>query len=162
MDNAASSSTTPQGAAAAAAAAPVTQQAAHAPPTLLQATLASLSDLLCDAVASCLPPIERLALCATSKVMEARFVVTMDFLPLGPRRAFSYGENEDIDNDKMHRRLGTSVPPPSYLLGGLLARVGRFVGRIYLRCTEVSINDGIYGVLLGAYRGKVKMICTDS
>jgi len=62
----------------------------------------------------------------------------------------------------MHRRLGTSVPSPSYLLGGLLARVGRFVGRIYLRCTEVSINDGIYGVQVGAYRGKVKMICTDS
>lgn len=40
-----------------------------------------LPDVLRDAVSSCLPPVELLALCATSKAMEARFLVTMDFLP---------------------------------------------------------------------------------
>jgi len=106
MDNAASSSTTPQGAAAVAAAAAAaaaaepakpqapkhrTHHAAHAAPTPLQMTpLVNLPALLCEAVASCLPPIDRLAVCATSKAVEARFVITVDFLPLGPRRLISW------------------------------------------------------------------------
>lgn len=114
------------------------------------------------AVASCLPPVELLALCATSKAMEARFVVTVDSLPLGPHRSFSHCRDHDIDNDLMHHHIGTIVSPPSYLLGGLLSRVGRFVRRIDLRCTEDSINDGVFSILVGAHRGKVNKLNTES
>ena len=87
---------------------------------------------------------------------EARFVVTIDYLPLGPRQAIPLGYGYRIDH------LGDYVPSACYLLGGLLSRVGRFVRRIDLCCTEDSINHGIFSVLVGAYRGKVKKICTDT
>jgi hypothetical protein len=87
--------------------------------------------------------------------MEARFLVTMDRLPLGSRRAFSHGKDQDIDNDKTHLHLGLISPSLACLLGGLLSRVGRFVRRIDLRCKEDSIDDGILDVLVGPHRSKV-------
>ena len=76
----------------------------------------------------------------------------MDRLPLGSRRAFSHGKDQDIDDDKTHCHLGLFGPSPACLLGGLLSRLGPFVRRIDLRCSEDSIDDGIFDVLVGPHR----------
>ena len=94
-----------------------------------------------------------------SKGVEARFLITMDSLPLGPRRTFSHCKDKDVDNDKMHCRLGASVPPPSYLLYGLLSRLGRFVRRIKLHNSSVTVRVCVCLLVIRGKRIKDRKYC---